>query len=384
VLKIIINPSSSSSFIPETIKKSGSEYCLKSRTNKNLGCYPNKTGAQKREKQVNYFKHLDEAHHPSFCSENSNSNGFITPSGDYIPSKGKYHSELAFELSEKYEDVKNLVNDFSPYDLPEEMVKIGWVRISNAFTYDINKEKITPKQINTIFELIYSCHNAGKARVRIVDIFNTREFFINIAAIELEPKHFRTGYSFGDLFEKKTIKENLISSENINKFCDPKQTSFGFIYPDGEWDNAYEGSDMHSDIAAGIISDDMVKYSNIIKMLGFERLDRRKLWEKLKQTNQAYFLLVLEEGFIKVSNAFTYMINPDKISAQQRNKIVELVLSCRNAPENRLRIYDARTNSLFVDIKASEITDKIVARGSISQDFYESITKKFKKFIGSI
>lgn len=206
MLKIIINPSSSSSLIPETIKKSGSEYCLKSHTNKNLGCYPNKSGAQKREKQVNYFKHLDEAHHPSFCSENSNSNGFITPSGDYIPSKGKYHSELAFELSEKYEDVKNLINDSSPWELPEEMVKIGWVRISNAFTYDINKEKITTKQINMILDLIYSCHNAGKARVRIMDINNKNDFFINIAAIELEPKHFRIGYSRGDLFEKKFKK----------------------------------------------------------------------------------------------------------------------------------------------------------------------------------
>ena len=43
--------------LEETIKKSGDEYCLKSKKNKNLGCYPTKSGAEKREKQVRYFKH---------------------------------------------------------------------------------------------------------------------------------------------------------------------------------------------------------------------------------------------------------------------------------------------------------------------------------------
>ena len=44
--------------IQEHIVKKGSKYCLMSKkTNKNLGCYPTKAGAKKREKQVQYFKH---------------------------------------------------------------------------------------------------------------------------------------------------------------------------------------------------------------------------------------------------------------------------------------------------------------------------------------
>ena len=43
--------------LDEIIKKSGDEYCLKSMKGKNLGCYPSKAGAKKREKQVQYFKH---------------------------------------------------------------------------------------------------------------------------------------------------------------------------------------------------------------------------------------------------------------------------------------------------------------------------------------
>jgi len=47
--------------IEEHIVKQGKKYCLKSKkSNKNLGCYPTKAGAKKREKQVQYFKHVNE------------------------------------------------------------------------------------------------------------------------------------------------------------------------------------------------------------------------------------------------------------------------------------------------------------------------------------
>ena len=46
--------------LDETIVKSSGEHCLKSKKDKNLGCYPSRSGAEKREKQVNYFKHKDK------------------------------------------------------------------------------------------------------------------------------------------------------------------------------------------------------------------------------------------------------------------------------------------------------------------------------------
>ena len=43
----------------EIIRKKGNKYCLLSKkTKKNLGCYRSRAGAEKREKQVQYFKHL--------------------------------------------------------------------------------------------------------------------------------------------------------------------------------------------------------------------------------------------------------------------------------------------------------------------------------------
>jgi hypothetical protein len=44
----------------------GKKYCLVSKKKdkeghrKNLGCYPSKSGAENREREVNYFKHLKE------------------------------------------------------------------------------------------------------------------------------------------------------------------------------------------------------------------------------------------------------------------------------------------------------------------------------------
>jgi hypothetical protein len=46
--------------VDETIVKVGSQYELKSHTGKNLGKYPTRAGAENREQQVNYFKHVKE------------------------------------------------------------------------------------------------------------------------------------------------------------------------------------------------------------------------------------------------------------------------------------------------------------------------------------
>lgn len=46
-------------YLQEIIRKKGGKYCLLSKKNKkNLGCYRSKSGAVKREKQVNYFKNI--------------------------------------------------------------------------------------------------------------------------------------------------------------------------------------------------------------------------------------------------------------------------------------------------------------------------------------
>lgn len=53
--------------LQEIIRKTGNEYCLYSKKKgkdgkrKKLGCYPTRAGAEKRERQVQYFKHMGEA-----------------------------------------------------------------------------------------------------------------------------------------------------------------------------------------------------------------------------------------------------------------------------------------------------------------------------------
>jgi hypothetical protein len=43
--------------VQETIRKVGNDYRLVSKQGKNLGTYPSKSGAEERERQVQYFKH---------------------------------------------------------------------------------------------------------------------------------------------------------------------------------------------------------------------------------------------------------------------------------------------------------------------------------------
>jgi hypothetical protein len=56
--------------LDEVIRKKDGKYCLFSKkTNRNLGCYPTRAGAMKREKQVQYFKHLKENQHNEIINE---------------------------------------------------------------------------------------------------------------------------------------------------------------------------------------------------------------------------------------------------------------------------------------------------------------------------
>jgi len=59
--KKLIDENNLYDIINETITKRGNKYCLLSKkTKRNLGCYNSKTKAIKREKQVQYFKHIKE------------------------------------------------------------------------------------------------------------------------------------------------------------------------------------------------------------------------------------------------------------------------------------------------------------------------------------
>lgn len=60
--------------VTETIRKVKGGYRLVSKSGKNLGTYPSKSGAENRERQVQYFKHINENNGPG--EEDGDEDGF--------------------------------------------------------------------------------------------------------------------------------------------------------------------------------------------------------------------------------------------------------------------------------------------------------------------
>lgn len=74
--------------LAETIRKVGSQYRLVSKSGKNLGTYPSRAGAEKRERQVQYFKHLGEE------LDGDKTNLILTKLCNLVLNKRKENSDL--------------------------------------------------------------------------------------------------------------------------------------------------------------------------------------------------------------------------------------------------------------------------------------------------
>lgn len=56
-----INPSDTAPLQEGTIEKRGGKFCVISSKGKNLGCKPTRKAAQKREKQIQFFKNVEKS-----------------------------------------------------------------------------------------------------------------------------------------------------------------------------------------------------------------------------------------------------------------------------------------------------------------------------------
>ena len=81
--------------VDEHIVKVGSEYELKSHTGKNLGKSPTKAGAEKRERQVNYFKHANEEVELDEISQETKSSYVTKATADVADRRAKEKNALS-------------------------------------------------------------------------------------------------------------------------------------------------------------------------------------------------------------------------------------------------------------------------------------------------
>lgn len=106
--------------IDEVIVKQGDQWCVKSKKKdrqghrKNLGCYDSRTGAERRLGQVEYFKHLEEAHYIPFYA----AWGWITPDGVCVDATDQdgHHADIVRRVTK------------SKIKTEETALKQGWTR----------------------------------------------------------------------------------------------------------------------------------------------------------------------------------------------------------------------------------------------------------------
>lgn len=103
------------------------------------------------------------------CSPRGVSNGFLSPTGEYRADRGLHHFELAQEILDMDHTIISKLTDMcleSSVDpknfLPllrrvypiEALMLCGWVRVINAFTYEVHVPNLTTKIASAILKLV--------------------------------------------------------------------------------------------------------------------------------------------------------------------------------------------------------------------------------------
>lgn len=110
--------------INETIRKTGSTWTVYSEKGKRLGSYRSRGGAKKRLRQIEYFKHVNEAM-PSHLREPKFNKTWISPDGQTFDS-GKDHGTF---MSNRYK-TNNVTVAFT------SAINEGWVRVTKVMRGD--------------------------------------------------------------------------------------------------------------------------------------------------------------------------------------------------------------------------------------------------------
>lgn len=148
--------------IDEHIVKKDGKYCLMSKkTNKNLGCYDTKAGAEKRERQVQYFKHMGEGEveedilfDPLTKKQKAHSSKLIRikykdkpldKDGIIDPKVAKAEKESLNEI--KMEQVVPRFQSKAFINAIDQM----WEKLKNSPYYK-DSEKFTPQQMQVLIE----------------------------------------------------------------------------------------------------------------------------------------------------------------------------------------------------------------------------------------
>lgn len=296
----------------------------------------------------------------SLCSSHGYSNGWITPSGEWIKqdSKGSSdHFRISSEIVAGDPDLKKLA---LVHGTLGALLHSGYVKVSNAFEYEVVPPKIHSGLWNKILGVIMSCPTGGRnPNVYVYDATNpgVRKYHVNWPANEITVSILRSGK-----IERGSDRVAARYMRKLANICGRSDHSNGWVTPSGDWIKlASNGKKEHLYIAMDVLK------KNPDLQADFDRQNpRSEDGEFIDYYGPTHEDILMLHGYVRVVNAFNYQAKPDEVNSVQWEKVLDIIMSC-SSKEGDMVFLSTHTNRPHVNYPVNEITVDILKRGKVAR-----------------
>lgn len=290
----------------------------------------------------------------NLCSNNSYSNGWITPNGEWVTkaphSPGSFidpgtHHAVAVHLISTRDDLASLRDQL--YDATRVLKEHGgYVRVINAFLFQTTPEKTTSAQWEKMIDITMSCLS-GENYVTVVDAHEKTH--AHWPAEDVSASILRRGKKApGSAFTGRIRN----GSKTARELCSENGYSNGWISPEGDWINTLNGQTGHYEIANILIK----------TRPELNHHDGRSIYHEENLVN---------DGWIKVTNSLEYLARCNKVNSRQWEKVLDIVMSCPMRDDSIVIIHDVGKGPHVV-WPAKDITMSIIKGGRVHKSFWRT------------
>lgn len=283
--------------------------------------------------------------------------GWITPKGQWITetTDGYHdHNSIAKEIVKNDPDLLSAIRFVEWQSL---LLNEGYVRVINAFTFDANPQKVSSLQWNKVLDIVMSCPSDDNN----VWVSNTATHskHVDWPANEITLSILKNGrVQKGSLHSAAVavVVDRYLQRRTVaSMLCSPSGHSNGWITPQGvHITQDSKGNNAHNRIGLEIIP-------TVPALLEDYKRNPPRSGDEVDD-------LMVQHGYVKVTNALTYRCKPSKVNNRQWEKVMDLIMSCHLTEDSMVYI-EGEGNSLphvkwpALDLTVSRLRDGCRQRG---------------------